>query len=208
MKSFETWTYEEVQDTFGIKRIFNSDILTSWLQAVCEIPDNKKYEIENLRKTLLLYIDSWNEDEIKFHFIGPFITQVNFLTDKYKSFTQRTLHLKTDKVETGGRIDMMVCTGIQKPKQPFFFFNEYKPSKRGTNDPLGQLLIEMITAQHINQNNFPIYGAYTEGRAWYFVVLDGKEYAVSNIYDACTDSIYQIYAILCKVKEYINDIIS
>ncbi len=208
MKSFESWTFEEVQDTFGIVHLETHVILDNWLKSEKQVSEFEKYNIERLKLKLKKYVDTWNEDEIKFHFIGYFIQQVDFLTDHYKSFTQRTLHLKTEKVDTGGRVDMMVCSGLQKPKQPFFFFNEYKPSKRGTNDPLGQLLIEMISGQYQNNNENPIYGAYTEGRFWYFVVLNDKEYAVSRSFDATEKDIYHIYAILCKVKDYIEEILA
>ncbi len=208
MKSFESWTFEEVQKTFGIKQVEEHPILNNWLLSDIQVSDQDRPYIEKLRKRLKKQVDAWNEDEIKFHFIGPFIQYVDFITDNYKSFTQRNLRLVIDKVDTGGRVDFMVCTGIQKPDIPFFFFNEYKPSKRGTNDPLGQLLIEMLTGQYHNNNNIPIYGAYTEGRAWYFVVLQNKEYAVSKLFDASEKDIYQIYAILCKMKIYIEEILA
>ncbi len=47
------------------------------------------------------------------------------------------------------------------------------------NDPLGQLMIAMIAAQLINNDKNPVYGAYVIGRHWYFVVLEGLNYAVS-----------------------------
>jgi len=208
MKSFEMWTFEEVQQEFGIKKLNNNALLSNWLNVKKEPSQRESETIELLKELLLNYVDTWNEDEIKFHFIAPFLTLINFTTDKYKSFTQRPLHLKTDKVDTSGRVDFMVCTGIQKPQTPFFFFNEYKPSKRGTNDPLGQLLIEMVTAQHLNGNKNPIYGTYTEGRFWYFVVLHTKEYAVSNAYNATNEDIYKILSILCKMKDYIEEMLA
>jgi len=51
-------------------------------------------------------------------------------------------------------------------------------------------------------------GIVIESRAWYFVVLHEKEYAISDIFDACTNDIFQIYAILCKVKDYIEEILA
>jgi len=102
----------------------------------------------------------------------------------------------------------MVATGKSRPKEPFFFLHEYKPqhpSKK--NDPLGQLLIAMVAAQAKNDNQHPIYGALVEGRIWYFVVLQGTEYSVSSGSNAATNDIFQIYAILCKVKDYINEIL-
>ena len=150
-----------------------------------------------------------SKDELKLQFIGPFLWFVNYITDKYKPFTQRSLSIKTDSVESSGLVDFMIATGKSRPKEPFFFLHEYKqqhPSKK--NDPLGQLLIAMVAAQEKNGNNHPIYGVIVEGRYWYFVVLHNKEYVVSPSYDATKEEIFQIYAILCKVKDYIELILS
>ncbi len=205
MKSFETWTYEEVETFFGIKRIFDSVLMNNLLLANQITDSHQSYSIENLQKNLFLYVDSWNEDEIKFHFIGPFVQLVDFITENFKSFTQRTLSANINGTEVSGRVDFMVAKGKVHPKHPFFFFNEYKPSKRGNNDPLGQLLIEMVAAQYLNADDLPIYGAYTEGRFWYFVILNGKEYATTNAYNASNDDIYKIFSILWKIKEIITD---
>lgn len=45
---------------------------------------------------------------------------------------------------------------------------------------VGQLLIAMVAAQYLNEDNLPIYGIYVNGRNWFLVVLDGQNYAVSN----------------------------
>jgi len=208
MKSFESWTFEDVQDTFEIRKTKDFALLKNWISATCKRNEFQNHNLNHLKNKISDYVDTWNEDELKLQFIGPFLDVVNYESPKYKAFSQRTLTLKKENINVGGRIDYMLARGLIKPKQPFFFFNEYKPSKRGNNDPLGQLLIEMIAGQYQNNNNTPIYGAYTEGRFWYFVVLSEKEYAVSPSYDATKDDIYQIYAILCKVKDYIEEILA
>ena len=68
----------------------------------------------------------------------------------------------------------------------------------------------MITVQHLNKENgieHPIYGIYVEGKFWNFIVLDGKEYAESKSYDATEDEIFEIFAILKKLKTIISDLI-
>jgi len=102
----------------------------------------------------------------------------------------------------------MVATGLQKPKRPFFFLHEYKPARRVINDPDGQLLIEMLATQTLNQNEKPLYGVVVEGKDWFFVILEGNKYIISPSYDSTKDEIYQIYAILCKVKDYIEEILA
>ena len=205
MKSFETWLVEDVENNFGIIKRKSYHLLEVWLSADQKPDDYQTFGINKLKNELSDNVDTWNEDEIKFHFIGTFVQLVDFITDRFKSFTQRTLKAKINEIGVGGRVDYMVATGKARPKHPFFFFHEYKPSKRGINDPLGQLLIEMVTAQFLNSDNMPLYGAYIEGRFWYFVILNEKEYSVSKAFDATENDIYKIFSILCKAKEYIND---
>ena len=54
----------------------------------------------------------------------------------------------------------------------------------------------------------PLYGCYVIGRNWFFMVLQGTEYAVSNALNASDDDIYQIIAILRQVKTYIEGFIA
>jgi len=208
MKSFESWTYEDVELTFDIKQKYKYELLNKWLEADNKPNEYVREHIETLKNDLLKNVNAWNEDELKMQFIAPLINIVHFATDLYKPFSQRSLTLKTKDIEVSGIVDFMIAKGKVRPKEPYFFLHEYKqqhPSKK--NDPLGQLLISMVAAQLINNNNNPIYGVLVEGRSWYFVVLHQKEYAVSGIFDACEDDIYKIYAILCKAKEYINKFI-
>lgn len=116
----------------------------------------------------------------------------------------------------------MLAKGRQKPIKPYFFIHEYKApyspkgnievsplwgDERGAGDadPKGQLLAELLTAQTNNENQFPMYGCYVVGRNWFFVVLEGNQYAVSDAFVSSQEDIYQIIAILKKMKEYIKD---
>jgi len=209
MKSFESWLFDEVENTFSIKRVKAHKTLLDWLSAKKDISEIERINIENLTEQLSNYVETWNEDELKMQFIGPLLSIVKFNTDKYKAFAQRSLNLKTTEIETSGIVDFMIATGKSRPKEPFFFLHEYKqlhPAKK--NDPIGQLLIEMVAAQTKNVTQHPVYGVVVEGRFWYFIVLHEKEYSVSKPFDACENDIYQIFSILCKVKDYIEAILT
>ncbi len=113
-----------------------------------------------------------------------------------------------DDVKLSGTVDMVVASGFQKPKKPFFCIHEYKQElKKDSSDPLGQLLSEMIVSQKINNNGQVIYGSYVIGRSWYFIILEGNEYTVSDTYVATQDDIYTIFKILREVKKYIELIV-
>ncbi len=208
MKSFETWTLDELHSSFGLKRTYENEKLNRWTSETKTINDFEKELLRRLHDKLLIYVNTWNEDELKMHFIAPLLMLVDYTNERYKSFSQRTLSAKINDIEVSGKVDYMVATGYQKPKQPFFFIHEYKPARRAVNDPDGQLLIEMLTAQTLNQNQRPLFGVVVEGKLWSFVVLDGKNYCISQSYDCTKDEIYQIYAILCKVKDYIEEFLA
>jgi len=209
MKSFESWSFEDIEIAFSIERVKKHKLLTDWISTQKTLSDFEKRNVDNLLEQLCDNVETWNEDELKMQFIGPLLSLVNFNTGRYKSFTQRSLTLKTDTVETSGLVDLMVATGKARPREPFFFLHEYKaqhPSKK--NDPLGQLLIAMVAAQLKNDNAHPVYGVLIEGRLWYFVVLQAREYVVCQPFDAGSEDIYQIFTVLCKVKDFIDSMLA
>ena len=109
-----------------------------------------------------------------------------------------------------GNVDFVIATGKVEPKHPFFFIHErnaarYKQEKKKDNDPLGQLLVAMVTAQIRNNDDRPILGSYIVGRFWFFVILDKSEYSVSLAYDATQADILNIFAILRRAKAYIAE---
>ncbi len=202
-KAFKSWTYEEVNDTFGLTRVRNLPLLDQL--ATIHLPTNhpKRAEIDEYRLQLFDYIETWNEDEYKFFFISPFLKLVNFISPHYKAFTQRSLSVQYDNntKTTEGNVEFMLAKGLQTPKKPHFFLHEYKPEKQKDNDPLGQLLIAMVAAQRTNEDNQPIYGVYLNGRNWFFVLLEESQYAVSNPYVATANDIFDLFAVLLFLKD-------
>ncbi len=124
-KSFETWLYEDVGKAFGISR-FDDNPLWEFFDTLQFDKTNSQHSaIEELRVRLKKYVDSWNEDEIKFLFISPLINLVNYSTsDKYKIFTQRPMSVSYDNDTkiTSGKVEFMIAKGIQTPQKPFFSF--------------------------------------------------------------------------------------
>jgi hypothetical protein len=168
---------------------------------------SKREAIDELKTLAFMYIDSWNEDEYKFMFISQLLGLVRFVSPHYKVFMQRPMSIRYDNntKKTEGNVEWMLARGIQNPKQPYFFLHEYKPEKRD-NDPLGQLLIAMVTAQVANADDMPIYGIYVNGRNWFLVVLIGKKYAVSSAYDIASDSIFDLFAILEHLRQKMDEL--
>ncbi|TAE03887.1 MAG: hypothetical protein EAZ97_00890 [Bacteroidetes bacterium] len=209
-KSFKDWQAEEVEKTFGITKKRTLPILET-LKKV-KLPENHELRetLETYRLEAFDYIESWNEDEYKFFFISPFFKLVNFLSPHYKAFTQRPLSVKYDNDTkiTNGNVEFMLAKGRQIPEIPHFFLHEYKPEKNRDNDPLGQLLIAMVAAQKLNQDEKAIYGIYVNGRNWFLVALEGKKYATSNPYVVSSNDIFDLFAVLLFFKQEMETLYS
>jgi hypothetical protein len=207
MKSFETWEYEEINITFGMERLMEHPSMEVWLSAEFDINPYILQRLESIRVKALREVETWNEDELKFMVIAPLIDMVDFEDNNknYKVFTQRRLSAKIQDVEVSGIVDCIVSTGVQIPKKPFFFVHEYKQERKRENDPLGQLLIAMLSAQAKNESDKPIYGVYVIGRFWFFTFLVGKEYMVNYALDISRkEDNTRIFKMLMYVKQKIE----
>ncbi|MFY8001516.1 MAG: hypothetical protein ACOVSW_23180 [Candidatus Kapaibacteriota bacterium] len=200
MKTFDQWDIDDLEQAFSLERVSDLPTLETWLSADFPMNDVERTIIAALQENLAAEIDLWNEDELKFKFIAPFVNLVRYDTPYFHTFTQRTLSATVGDVQMSGRVDFMVATGKSKPVRPFFFLHEYKKTFAPNNNPLAQLLAEMITAQELNTIPHPLYGSYIVGRSWFFVVLEGRKYAVSEAFLATSDDIIKVISILKAAK--------
>lgn len=204
--NFESWETQDVEYDFGITQDWDNILLKQWLEvSTTSFEEYEKKIIEKLRTKILRYVDFWNEDELKMQALAPILDLVEYSSNKYSAFSQRPLRAVIDDTELSGRVDFMLASGRQKPIKPYFFIHEYKQERKGSSDPKGQLLAELLAAQVNNEGKFPMYGCYVVGRNWFFMVLDGKSYDVSRAFDASQEDIYDIISILRKIKDYIED---
>lgn len=212
MRNFESWTYEEIENTFGIVEIDNSLLFDEWMQANFPTNEHEKYNLDRLKYHLFKRVEAWNEDELKMFFIGPLVEMAEIESATIKAFTQRSFSATIQDIEVGGKVDFLLAKGKQKPSVPLFCLHEYTCTERSRseqenrrdNDPKGQVLIAMLVAQHLNQKNIPILGAYISGRSWFFILLQDNSYIVSNAFNGSNDDIYKIFSLLRKSKEIIG----
>ena len=62
----------------------------------------------------------------------------------------------------------------------------------------------MLIGQAKNNDEKPIYGCYVQGRYWFFSILDGKQYVISEGFDSSKQrDAYQIIFILRKLNRII-----
>lgn len=206
-KTFEKWKIDELHQQFGLNRVFyNFALLTDWLTIDTHtLTETDRQALEKIRIELSENAENWNEDELKFFFISHLVSIADLKTSSIKIFTQRPLTALVNDIKLSGIVDFVMATGIAEPQEPYFFLHEYKQERKGSNDPLAQLLAEMLVAQHLNHEPRPIYGSYVMGRFWFFVVLIGNHYAVSEAFTATNTDILQIMLILRKTKQLIEE---
>ena len=167
--------------------------------------DTEKQQLQLLQEKLLDNVWDWNEEELKVYFIIPLLELIRFEETDCKPFLSRELTMNVEGDTVSGIVDFMVAFGRRSPKRPYFFIHEYKKEHDSSNDPLGQLMIEMVTAQHLNADNHPVYGAYVMGRYWHFVVLHEQSYAVHTGLNAADEEILHIFGVLQNSKKIIGE---
>ncbi|MEM7532952.1 MAG: hypothetical protein AAF639_12305 [Chloroflexota bacterium] len=197
MKSFSSWSIEEVEEEFDIYPEDESTLLDEWIDVTCEHSEFELSWLEYIRAPLEKRSYIWNEQELIANFIAPLLRLVNFEQTAYRGFLVRELSISYKNEKLSGEVDFMVAQGRHSPKRYYFFLHEYKRETE-YKDPLGQLMVAMVVAQILNQDEQPLYGAYVIGRMWFFVVLEGKAYTVHRGFNAATDEVKQI---LCVLKE-------
>jgi hypothetical protein len=205
VKSFSKWTIEEVEETFHVVQQRKDDQLELWMTPVSAPSDTEKQQLQLLQEKLLDNVWNWNEEELKVYFIIPLLELIRFEETDCKPFLSRELTMTVEDDTVSGIVDFMVASGRRSPKRPYFFIHEYKKEHDSSNDPLGQLMIEMVAAQHLNADNHPVYGAYVMGRYWHFVVLNERSYAVHTGFNAADEGLLDIFGVLQNSKKIIRE---
>jgi hypothetical protein len=204
-KSFKDCNLKFLEKTFGIEQIDNLPDLDSWLAMPNEPSAFEEESLLHLRKVLTFNIHDWNEFELDSHFIGPIFTLVDFSTKKFNHYSQRFLQGQVGDYQLFGKPDGIVSAGRREPEIPYFAFQEYKKELDPNGDPAGQALAAMLVGQSLNADlSKPVYGCYVNGRDWYFMVLLGKEYSISQDFSATTNDIFKIFATLKALKEIVT----
>jgi hypothetical protein len=194
-------------ETFGLERIFKpTKLLDEWLGAKGEINDTDMLLVEEIREKLVENADSWNEEELKMHFISIiiFLTRCN---NPIRTYYDREISTEIDGIYISSKVDMMFSKGVgELIRTPYFFLHEYKREKKYSGDPVGQMLGGMLIGQAKNNNAKPMYGCYVQGRFWFFSILMGNQYIISDAFDSVNmKELKHIISILRKLKQIIHE---
>ncbi len=204
--------YDEAQliEMFDLKRLSGNSampLMVEWTTTQTTLSDWEEAMFNEITKNLSQQIVGWNEEMLKMNFIA-FIIRLGHLieNDQYKTYYESPMEAVVEDYFLKVKADMMIATGIlERPKTPYFYFQEYKKVKDPKGDPTAQLLEAFLIAQEKNKNQKPLYGCTVYGREWEFYIMEGRTYCISKVYN-CTDreDLLQIIAILRKFKEILE----
>ena len=194
-------------NTFCIEKVGQSNHLTEWTSSSYHLNAIEQSILDDLHTDMQTVGEYWNEEELKVQFVGAifYIAKLN-VAKKIQVFYERPLSAKVDSHSLAVICDCLVASplGINTPRTPYFFLQEFKKGKGEKKDPEAQMLMAAIIAQEKNKDGKPLYGGYLIGGSWVFATLIGKEYCTSRRYDATRkEDIEQIVYILRKLKELI-----
>jgi hypothetical protein len=212
-KDIHNWTTQMAHDAFGLSAKQTLPSLTAWLTAIVE-PLNES-DKQYLDKTLVKAkqrASFWSEGDIKLKLLGPMIVVTDIDNEKFSTFSEINIKatlttVENEQINVAGRPDLMIATGEFSAKQPYFCMQEYKPKKKGS-DPRGQTLIALMASRQLNiEGNNPqkvLYGAFSIGRDWTFMTVEGTNYAVSEGF--LLDKEEDIYNVVSRMR-VLRDII-
>lgn len=201
------WTEAELVLQFKLKRIttYQTLLMQEWLDV--EIPILSSFE-QNLFDTIYLKgvenMSTWSEEDLKMKFITYILDLGHLKADEngVVGYFDRLIGAKVEGIMLKVKTDFMLAKGyLDLHQNPYFHFQEYKPHKKPTGDPMGQLLEAFLIGQVKNEKPIPLYGVEIVGKEWTFVIMEGKEYCISKSFSATEkEDLLKIIAMLRKFK--------
>ncbi|MDM8520936.1 hypothetical protein QUF64_12880 [Anaerolineales bacterium HSG6] len=208
MLNFRDCTLANLDKTFNLRQTRTRSILDDWLNREAEISEFEQKVLLMLQENAKLHIHDWNEAELSQHLIGPLFALVNFSSQRFALFAERSFGGTIEGIEMSGRPDGIIASGFREPEKPYFCFQEYKKEKDPDGDPAGQALAAMLVAQEINEHQQPIYGCYVIGRTWFFMTLKERDYEISDGHIITRDDIFDVFRVLKVLKQMITQFIT
>lgn len=202
--SFSRISFEDLLELVDIREVMDYSVFEDWFRFDYSLNPEEEAFLEDLLTRNLRFVDTYLEEELKAQFIIPLLNKVNFFHGQARGWYERPLQARINEVLLHGRTDYMVARGIETPREPYFFIQEYK-QELGDRHPKNALLAEMMVALELNGGS-QMRGAYVIGKSWTFVLLNKEsehryEYFRSQDFSAIKISELQgIYRNLQSVK--------
>jgi len=203
----------ELKKLVTIKKSIYRDRFDDWFSNDIVLPSDLEDFFIELIDENQVFIDSYNEEDLKVHFIIPLLNRVKFksIENNIRDFYENKMIYKTDRFIFSGTTDFLVSKGLFESEKPYFFIQEFKRAEEYSN-PRPQLIAELIAGVELN-NEITMKGAYIVGAIWNFVILEklGKDtyqYFVSENFDSTKiNDLKNIYKNLMFVKNEIIEMI-
>ncbi len=203
--NFRSATLEKLMEIVNIEQADEENKFLKWFSYKYELSKEEKIFLKNLIKKNKFYLNSYNEQTLIAKFIAILLYKVNFSNKYIKDWYEYAINCKLNGWTLVGYPDFFVATGINEPKKPYFFLQEYKKGVNFNGNPEYQVLAAMLAAITLNNTN-TIKGGYIIGAYWKFMILNklengNYEYFVSKGFD-CLDfyELKKIYIYLQAVK--------
>ena len=206
--NFSSVNISDLDKIVNLEMIKNSNYFNEWFGFKYKISQDE----ENFLKTLIGKIEleerfevgEFSEEEIKMKFLAPLLNKISFIGKNYRDWYERPIKAKINGVFFSGITDLIIANGEFEPTEPLFFIQEFKKRFKADN-PIGQILAEMMVGLEINSNPI-IRGALTYGATWQFIVLEKADensykYSISKRFDSFQiQGLTNIYKNLQAVK--------
>ncbi len=198
------WTESLVAKTFGLNEVHHVTAkLADWLLIdTSDLTEEESLFLEQQRNWLNENVKFWAEEDLKMNFLALLLHRVHYFSSTYRSFFDKEITAKIGAQKIRCKPDMMIASGFGDIlEHPYFCFHEYKRKRKNADDPVAQVLLAMLIAQEVNQNDKPIYGCIVDGDLWEFMILEQKEYVTSKVFQATNiEDLKAIFLILKKFK--------
>jgi hypothetical protein len=200
------WREGELIETFKLNRIatYQTPLMQEWLDVEpLELNIYEQYNFDKDLKRAQNQIAGWNEEDLKMKFISPILELGQLMDgDGVIGYFDRIISATVEDIKLTVKSDFMLAKGVLDVfKTPYFHFQEYKPYKNPSGDSMAQLLEAFLIAQEKNKNGKPLYGIDIMGYNWQFVIMEGKDYCISEPFNAVTrGDLLTIIAVLRKFK--------
>ena len=212
MAKKKEWQEGEIILTFNLKKIdtYVTPLMAEWLMV--EMPIFDVVEEGNFQKLVAKTnkIATWKEEDYKMKFISQVLELGQVMEgEKFVSFFDKSFTAEIEGYKLSVKADFVIAKGmLDYLQRPYFHFQEYKPQKNPTGDPMAQILEAFLIAQKENESaglKIPLYGCEVVGPTWRFITMEKKTYCVSKLYDCSQEEdLLNIIAILRKFKEILE----
>ncbi len=210
MAKKKEWREGEMILTFGLTKIDIpnvSPLMEEWLNVQNPKFDSREEGNFEYLTQKFYKVSTWSEEDLKMKFISP-ILELGLVMENpnFVSFFDKKLEAKVEGHNLSVKADFVVAKGLLDYMiRPFFHFQEYKPGKNPTGDPMAQLLEAFLIGQAKNDDDKPLYGCEVVGQSWRFITMEKRTYCVSKTFDSTDrEDLLKIISILRKFREILE----